>query len=39
MSLHPYLFFTGTARDAMTRYHEIFGGELDIMSLRRSSRR
>ncbi len=32
MSLHPYLFFTGTARDAMTRYHEIFGGELDIMS-------
>ncbi len=32
MSLHPYLMFTNTAREAMTRYHEIFGGELDIMS-------
>lgn len=32
MSLHPYLYFTNTARDAMERYHEIFGGELDIMS-------
>jgi hypothetical protein len=25
MSLHPYLFFTNTARAAMTRYHEIEG--------------
>ena len=33
MSLHPYLFFTNTAREAMTRYHEIFGGQLDIMSI------
>jgi len=32
MSLHPYLYFTNTARDAMTRYHEILGGHLDIMS-------
>lgn len=32
MSLHPYLFFTATARDAMTRYHEILGGRLDVMS-------
>lgn len=32
MSLHPYLFFSGTAREAMTRYHEILGGHLDIMS-------
>jgi PhnB protein len=32
MSLHPYLFFTNTTRQAMTRYHEIFGGDLDIMS-------
>jgi PhnB protein len=32
MALHPYLFFTNTAREAMTRYHEILGGELEIMS-------
>jgi PhnB protein len=32
MALYPYLFFTNTTREAMTRYHEIFGGELDIMS-------
>ncbi len=32
MSLHPYLFFTGTCREAMTRYQEIFGGELFVMS-------
>lgn len=32
MSLHPYLFFTNTTREAMTRYQEILGGKLDIMS-------
>lgn len=32
MALHSYLFFTGTARDAMTRYHELLGGKLEIMS-------
>ena len=32
MSLHPYLFFTNTSREAMSRYQEIFGGQLDIMS-------
>ncbi len=32
MSLHTYLFFTNTAREAMTRYQEILGGRLDIMS-------
>jgi PhnB protein len=32
MALHTYLFFTNTTREAMTRYHEIFGGELEIMS-------
>lgn len=32
MALHPYLFFTNTAREAMTRYHEILGGQLDIMN-------
>lgn len=31
MSLHPYLFFTNTAGPAMTRYHEILGGQLDMM--------
>jgi PhnB protein len=31
MSLYPYLFFTDTTREAMTRYQEIFGGQLDIM--------
>lgn len=33
MSLYPYLFFTKTTREAMTRYRDIFGGELEIMSL------
>ncbi|WP_436792895.1 VOC family protein [Actinospongicola halichondriae] len=33
MSLQPYLFFTDTAREAMTRYQEIFGGKLDILGL------
>ncbi len=33
MSLHPYLFFTNTARAAMTRYQEILGGQLDIMGI------
>ena len=32
MSLHPYLFFTNTTRQAMTTYQEILGGQLDIMS-------
>jgi PhnB protein len=32
MSLHPYLFFTDTTREAMTRYQEILGGHLELMS-------
>jgi PhnB protein len=32
MSLHPYLYFTNTTREAMTRYQEILGGQLDIMN-------
>lgn len=32
MTPTPYFFFSGTARAAMTRYQEIFGGELDIMT-------
>jgi len=33
MTFHPYLFFSGgTCREAFTRYHEVFGGDLEIMS-------
>lgn len=32
MSLQPYLFFSGTCREAMTAYQQILGGELDMMS-------
>jgi PhnB protein len=34
MALHPYLFFGGTCRDAFTRYREIFGGDLQLMSMK-----
>ena len=33
MAFHPYLFFSGTCRDAFTRYQEIFGGELFVMPM------
>ncbi|MGA9277787.1 VOC family protein [Ilumatobacter sp.] len=33
MSMHPYLFFTSTTRAAMTRYHEILGGQLEILGI------
>jgi PhnB protein len=32
MSLHPYLFFSGNAREAMARYQSVLGGELEIMA-------
>ena len=32
MSFHPYLFFGGTCREAFTRYQEIFGGELALVT-------
>ena len=32
MPFHPYLFFGGNCRDAFTRYQEIFGGELFVMT-------
>jgi PhnB protein len=32
MSIHPYLFFGGNCRDAFTRYQEIFGGELVLLT-------
>jgi PhnB protein len=33
MSFYPYLFFAGNCREAMTRYQEIFGGELFVMRM------
>lgn len=33
MSFHAYLFFTGTCREAFTRYQEIFGGELHLLPM------
>ncbi len=33
MSCHPYLFFSGTCRQAMTRYHDVLGGRLDVMTV------
>lgn len=33
MSFHPYLFFSdGRCAEAFQRYHEIFGGELQVMT-------
>lgn len=33
MSFHPYLFFGGNCREAFARYHEIFGGELTLLTM------
>jgi PhnB protein len=33
MTFHPYLFFGGNCRQAFTRYNEIFGGELTVMTM------
>ncbi len=33
MAFHPYRFFSGTCREAFTRYQEIFGGELELMAM------
>ncbi|MGH9230481.1 MAG: VOC family protein [Acidimicrobiales bacterium] len=32
MSFHPYLFFSGDCAAAFQRYHEIFGGNLQVMT-------
>jgi len=33
MAFHPYVFFSGNnCKEAFQRYHEIFGGELQIMT-------
>lgn len=34
MAFRPYLFFGGNCRDAFTRYEEIFGGELTLLSMK-----
>jgi PhnB protein len=34
MAFHPYLMFGGNCRDAFTRYQEIFGGELVLLSMK-----
>ena len=34
MAFHPYLFFGGNCREAFTRYQEIFGGELVLLSMK-----
>ena len=33
MAFYPYLNFGGNCREAFTRYHEIFGGELNILGM------
>lgn len=33
-TLNPYIGFSGTARTAMARYAEIFGGELNVSTFR-----
>jgi len=32
MAFHPYLFFSGTCREAFTRYQDVFGGELALVT-------
>ena len=32
MTFHPYINFGGNCREAFTRYEQIFGGELTLMS-------
>lgn len=32
MSVHPYVFFGGDCAEAFQRYHQIFGGELQVMT-------
>ena len=34
MAFHPYLFFGRNCREAFTRYQEIFGGELVLLSMK-----
>ena len=34
MAYRPYLFFGGNCREAFTRYHEIFGGDLTLLTMK-----
>ena len=34
MAFHPYLYFGGNCREAFTRYQEIFGGELTLLTMK-----
>jgi len=34
MAFRPYLFFGGNCRQAFTRYKEIFGGELTLLTMK-----
>jgi len=33
MDFQPYLFFGGNCREAFTRYHEVFGGDLTVLTM------
>jgi PhnB protein len=33
MAFRPYLFFGGNCREAFTRYQEVFGGELQLLTM------
>lgn len=33
MAFRPYLFFGGNCREAFTRYQEVFGGELTLLTM------
>ncbi|HYF46599.1 MAG TPA: VOC family protein [Acidimicrobiales bacterium] len=33
MSFHAYLFFGGDCRAAFTRYQEVFGGDLEVLTM------
>ena len=34
MAFRPYLFFGGNCREAFTRYQEVFGGELTLLTMK-----
>jgi PhnB protein len=34
MAFHSYLFFGGNCRDAFTRYQQVFGGELELLTMK-----
>jgi len=34
MAFRPYLFFGGNCREAFTRYQQIFGGELTLLTMK-----